>query len=329
MISFKKYIIDKLLYLISFIGMEITVILMLNLLSLDTKIIIILCIFILFSYSLPLIVEYYKKKFFYNNLSEKLNNLDKKTLLTEVIANPEFLEGQIFYDALKQISKSMNDTIGEYNKEVRDYTEFIDLWVHEIKTPITTTKLISSNNSQNSILEELEKIEKYVQQVLYYSKSFYANYDFNVQCLNIDEIVNSAIKNNAKILITNKVLVKKARLKGVVYSDKKWLQFILNQIIINSVQFMDKDEKVIEFFIEEDSDVIRLVIKDNGMGISSKDINKVFNKGFVGENGRIKGKSTGFGLYICKKLCYSLNIDLSLVSQKGEYTSTVLTFKND
>ena len=116
-------------------------------------------------------------------------------------------------------------------------------------------------------------------------------------------------------------------LDKTVYTDSKWCIFILNQIIQNSIKYSKKDDKKIEIYSEEKKDSVTLWIKDNGIGIKEKDISRVFEKGFTGENGRLIGKkSTGIGLYLCKKLCDKLDLGIKLDSREGEGTTVKIIF---
>ena len=127
-------------------------------------------------------------------------------------------------------------------------------------------------------------------------------------------------------MIKSKVKVEKNGLNDFVYTDIKWLTFILSQIIMNAITYMDKEDKKIVFNSYTNADNVVLSIKDNGIGINETEIDRIFDKGFVGTNGRLVGKSTGFGLYICKKLCLSLHIGITAESKKDEYTDIILTF---
>lgn len=324
------YIKDKSIYfgvgLITFV----VCLLLLNILNVGLEGIIVIQVLILSGYLIPLTLEYVKRKAYYKKLDSIMDHLDKKTLVCEMIDAGSFIEGQIFYETLKQATKSMNDEIGHYKKEANDYMDYINLWIHEIKTPIATAKLISINNESDyskSIIEEINQIDAYTQQVLYYSKSFTVSSDYKLSKTSLEEIVNLAIKNDVKLLIKSKINIIKSNLSGIIITDKKWLLFIMRQIILNSMTYMDKHEKKLSFSSYSEGGHTILSIKDNGIGIDIKDIDYIFDKGFVGENGRMKSQSTGYGLYICKRLCHSLNIGIDVTSEKGSFTEILLKFQ--
>lgn len=273
--------------------------------------------------------EYLKQNRFYKNMISVLENLDKKYLLPEVIEEPEFLEGKIVYDVLKETNKNMNENVKYYKEKQAEYREYIEAWVHEIKTPIASTKLILENGeSENSskISYQIKKIEGYIEQVLYYSKSEDISKDYIIKEFNLSEAVKIAIKNNSKDFINKKIALKLNEIDIMIFSDIKWVSFIINQIIGNSIKYTQKGKGEIRIYTKANANSNSLIIKDNGIGINKRDINRVFEKGFTGENGRIFGKSTGIGLYLCKSLCEKLGLGIKLESQSNVGTQVEIVF---
>ncbi len=286
--------------------------------SINTLIKIYIPISILFSYLLIVFIEYLKKKNFYNNLTKNLEKLDKKYLIPEIIDKADFLEGKILINTLKEIEKSMAEHVNEYKFANEEYKEYIELWIHEIKTPIAVSKMIVENNPSEitkNINEEIEKVEYFVEQALFYARSNNVEKDYIIKPMNLQKIINSVILKNKRSFISKKIKLNIHDVDKEVYSDSKWMAFILNQIIINSIKYSKKDKAEIEIFSEEYKDNTVLYIKDNGIGIESDNLPRVFEKGFTGENGRKINKSTGIGLYLCKKLCDKLgqNIEINSV----------------
>lgn len=282
---------------------------------------------------LPLFInifaEYFKQNSFYKNMISVLENLDKKYLLPEVIEEPEFLEGKIVYDVLKETNKNMNENVKYYKEKQAEYREYIEAWVHEIKTPIASTKLILENGeSENSskISYQIKKIEGYIEQVLYYSKSEDISKDYIIKEFNLSEAVKIAIKNNSKDFINKKIALKLNEIDIMIFSDIKWVSFIINQIIGNSIKYTQKGKGEIRIYTKANVNSNSLIIQDNGIGINKRDINRVFEKGFTGENGRIFGKSTGIGLYLCKSLCEKLGLGIKLESQSNVGTQVEIVF---
>ena len=284
-------------------------------------------------YMISIIIEYFKRKKFYNNLLNMLEELDEKYLITEIIKTPNFLEGQIFKNSLEQIDKSMLENVNKYKYMTEDYKEYIELWIHEIKIPISASKMVIENNKNaitKSIDEELDKVENYIEQALFYARSNTVEKDYYIRKVVLKEIVNESIKKNKSSLIQEKISIDIHDLDVEVNTDNKWIVFILNQIIQNSIKYRKKENSVIEIYANQGKENVILYIKDNGIGIKQGEITRVFEKGFTGTNGRLSNKkSTGIGLYLCKKLCNKLGIGIELNSVQNEGTEVKLVFPKD
>ena len=284
-------------------------------------------------YMISIIIEYFKRKKFYDNLLKMLEELDEKYLITEIIKTPNFLEGQIFKNSLEQIDKSMLENVNKYKYMTEDYKEYIELWIHEIKIPIATSKMVIENNKNaitKSIDEELDKVENYIEQALFYARSNTVEKDYYIRKVVLKEIINESIKKNKSSLIQEKISIDIHDLEIEVNTDNKWIVFILNQIIQNSIKYRKKENSVIEIYANQGKENVILYIKDNGIGIKQGEITRVFEKGFTGTNGRLSNKkSTGIGLYLCKKLCNKLGIGIELNSVQNEGTEVKLVFPKD
>lgn len=284
-------------------------------------------------YMISIIIEYFKRKKFYDNLLKMLEELDEKYLITEIIKTPNFLEGQIFKNSLEQIDKSMLENVNKYKYMTEDYKEYIELWIHEIKIPIATSKMVIENNKNaitKSIDEELDKVENYIEQALFYARSNTVEKDYYIRKVVLKEIVNESIKKNKSSLIQEKISIDIHDLEIEVNTDNKWIVFILNQIIQNSIKYRKKENSVMEIYANQGKENVILYIKDNGIGIKQGEITRVFEKGFTGTNGRLSNKkSTGIGLYLCKKLCNKLGIGIELNSVQNEGTEVKLVFPKD
>ncbi|MDR2354691.1 MAG: sensor histidine kinase [Clostridiales Family XIII bacterium] len=272
---------------------------------------------------LALLPEYLAKNRYYRELRNAAERLDKKHLLSEIVSAPEFYEGEILYDALKTVGKSANDEIAKHRLVATEYREYIELWVHEIKTPIAVAKLICENTQNADMDAEIDRIERLVEQALFYARSGNVENDYLIRRIDLRELLNDTLKNGAKYLIGRKIRIRTENLSHTVFTDPKWLSFILWQLIDNSVKYGCRN---IEFSGVQNARSVSLFIRDDGVGISEKDIGRVFDKGFTGENGRRFGRSTGLGLYLCKKLCAKLGLSLSLESAPGEGVVAELVF---
>ncbi|QEZ68347.1 sensor histidine kinase [Paraclostridium bifermentans] len=248
-----------------------------------------------------MIIDFRRKKKYFDNVISICENLDKKFLLSEVIGKPKNLNEYLIYDILKETNKSMRDNVNYYKNMQNDYKEYIETWVHEIKTPIASTMLFVENNSDTIpgyIKEELQKIEDYVEQVLYYSRSNNVNKDYIVKSFSLENSIRKVIRKNARSCINKKITINIGNIDHTVYSDPKWVEFIINQIVVNSIKYSKNENPSINLDCVVNKNNIVLNIVDNGVGICERDICRVFEKGFTGENGRTYSKSTGIGLYV-------------------------------
>ena len=288
-------------------------------------------IIVLLVVALAILIEYKRKKEFYNQLIKNMEDLREKYLISEVIKTPNFIEGKILKEVLQDTGKSMLENVNYYKNIQEDYKEYIELWIHEVKIPIAASKLIIENNKNEitkSIDEELDKVENYTEQALFYARSNAVEKDYIINKTNLKDVVNGAILKNKSILLNEKVSIELTNLKQEeIYTDSKWAIFIINQIIQNAIKYSKKDDKKIEISSKEKNDKVILYIKDNGIGIKNGEITRVFERGFTGENGRIIGqKSTGIGLYLCKKLCDKLGLGIELNSEKNKGTEVRIIF---
>lgn len=322
----KDFLSDKLLYIFLDIAYIAFIYILLSVIKLNKYAIFFIIFLFVIVTVVPMIFEYLKKKIYYDNIEKSLNNLDKKYLISEMIKLPDFCEGNILYETLNISNKSMNDNIAVYKKNVQDYMDYVETWVHEIKTPISSAKLIIENNKNEttlSIEEELDKIDKFVEQALYYSRSNNVEKDYIINKVNLKKLIVEFLKDNSKWFIISKVGVEIESLDFEVYTDKKWLNFILAQIMSNSIKY--KANKI-NIYAKKNQENVILYVKDNGIGIEEKDIKNVFGKGFTGTNGRKYSKSTGMGLYLCKKLCKKLGLSINISSNINEGTTICIIF---
>ena len=276
-----------------------------------------------------IIIEYIKYKKYFDNIENVLKRLDKKYLLPEVIEEPNSIIGEEVNDILKEISRDMHEQVKYYRNMQEEYREYIEMWVHEIKTPIASSKLLIENNYNDltrKIDIQIDRIENFVEQVLYYSRSDEVGKDYIIKKVELLPLVKNVIRKNQRDFISKRIRLQLGELNEVVYSDSKWIEFILNQILINSIKYSKGKDDKIQIESKEISNTVVLTIEDEGVGIIERDLDRVFEKGFTGENGRKFGKSTGIGLYLCKKLCNKLGLGLEIQSKVNVGTKISIIF---
>lgn len=332
--SFFRFVKDNKVNILVSLLLFILVILLMFTFQVNSFLIIISIIFFLSSFIFLLLYNYFRKKKFYNELINNTKLLDKKYLVLETLNEPSFLEGKILYDSLYQIDKSMNERIKLYEKNLSDFKEYVEMWIHEVKIPLSSLSLMCHNHHNEidkKYLNQINKLDNYVDQVLYYVRSNDAEKDFLIKKTNLEKVINSVMIKNKDEILLNNIIVNVENLNVFVYTDTKWLIFIINQILNNSIKYKKKNgNSLIKIYATEEKDLVNLFIYDNGIGINKSDITRVFDKTFTGENGRKDANSTGMGLYIVKKLIDKLGHKISISSKENEYTEVKITFgKND
>ena len=327
--SFIEYFKDKVIFIIiNIIVLVITSYLLFGL-NVSSYAIFIICILNFLASISFFIYDCLRKSKYYSSLLKRLDELDKKYFIGDVATEEDFLEGKILFEIISQATKSMKDDISESIRNSNDYKEYIELWVHEIKTPIATCKLLIENNDNEvteSIGEEVTKVEDYIEQVLFYARSNAVEKDYLIKEINLKKSINSVIRKNANTLIEKRVKVDIRNVDKIVSCDSKWIEFILGQIVSNSIKYMDKKESVLKIYSENIGNDVILKICDNGIGMDERSVIKAFEKGYTGENGRRFGKSTGMGLYLCKKLCEKLGLGINIKSKENEGTEVTILF---
>ena len=297
---------------------------------------VVLAFFAISVWFLILFLEFYRKKRYFDKIFECLEQLDKKYLIAEMVENGVRQEEVLLKEILRQSGKAMTEQVNQYKFAGQEYKEYIELWIHEVKLPIAAAKMMvenSRNEVTENIEEELNRIEEYTEQALFYARSSYVEKDYLIKKVLLLEVVNSVVLQNKKMLIRKKAQMNLQGLEKEVFSDSKWLAFILNQILSNSMKYADKEPLKLEIYAEEEKEAIRLFVRDNGMGIPQSEVSRVFEKGFTGEKGRrimgvfgYRNQATGLGLFLCKELCKKLGHALSLESEEGIGTTVCIVF---
>ena len=328
--KFNSFLKDRLYSIVTALFCYFIILLVLLAYKSDKAIVIAITIILLVTYILLFLTDFFRKQKFYTDLLKNIENLDKAYLVLETLNRPEFYEGELLCQALYEIDKSMNENVRIEKEQLLDNKEYIEMWIHEVKRPLAS--LVLTLNNQKNILDRktkniLKRLEDYVDQVLYYVRSENAEKDYFIKEVDLSKVIKNVGIKNMDDLLDNKVefIVDKTNYK--VFTDSKWLEFILNQIINNSIKYKRNiDNSYIKIYVKDNLDITVLIIEDNGIGIKSSDIRQVFDKTFTGTNGREKTTSTGMGLYIAKNLCKKLGHKIEIESKENEYTRVFITF---
>lgn len=255
--------------------------------------------------------------------------LDRKYLLAECAPPPGGCYERRLFDLLRRAGKSMIEAVSQAQSAQGEYREYVERWVHEVKTPITAAGLICRNAEpelRRKLTWELNRIEAHVERALYYARAESPEKDFLVRRVSLEEVVDRAVGQHRALLVQSGVRVETEGLDRTVYTDEKWASFLLGQLLQNSARYR-REDPVIQITAQDLGIQVRLSVRDNGLGIPSHELPRVFDRGFTGSNGRRMARgSTGMGLYLCKKLADCLETGLRIVSEEGRGTEAVLTF---
>jgi signal transduction histidine kinase len=272
-------------------------------------------------------IDLVRKYAFYRDIEHWLRRNRAENLPANRVERPGFAEGQALYDAVERLDTARQEALARHAQSAREYREYIESWVHEIKTPLASASLYLENHPtpERRLENELRRVEGYVSQVLYYARAASLEKDFRVRATSLSDLVRELLKKNSLLLIEAGFSVVQQGLELTVLTDAAWLEFVLTQVVSNAVKYRSKAPRL-EFFGERRPHAVLLRVKDNGVGIPEADLPHVFDKSFSGENGRALGKSTGMGLYIAKKLCDKMGLGIEIASVRGESTCVTLCF---
>lgn len=239
---------------------------------------------------------------------------------------PLSLEAEACREAMEKLQIQHIRALNEVQLQQKEYYDFTVTWFHEVKTPIAVLRLMQQTEmDQGSLEEELSRIEHYIDQALYYSRLDTFNQDYEILNCNLEQLVKEAVKAHSKTFISKKIRIRLEVQATMVQSDSKWLSFILNQLVTNSLKYT-RDQGEITFSIRVTPHEKLLIVRDNGIGIDRRDLPRVFNRGFTGSNGRMVAKSTGMGLYLAQELSKKLGHYISCESEAGSFSEFTIHF---
>ena len=268
--------------------------------------------------------------FDYANYKESYKKLKflEENILNDLDALPKSLDIRIdyYHKIIEKLYEELEKLTQENRQKNTDMVDYYSMWVHQIKTPIAAMNFLLDNEEvdQKILQQELFKIERYVEMVLTYIRLDSISSDYVITKINLDEVVKESVKKYATIFINKKIKLNYVSHETMVISDKKWLSFAFEQILGNSVKYSGTGGEITIETCEN-----KLVIEDNGMGIKEEDLPRIFEKGFTGFNGRYEKKSSGLGLYLCKKTLDKLGHHIEISSKVGEGTRIEITFPKE
>lgn len=257
---------------------------------------------------------YRRHKFF-----EELHR--RNTELISALPEPEGIVDSDYQQLISVLKEKIAEITAQTDSRIRDTVDYYTVWAHQIKTPIAAMRLTLQKEDvpeARRLASELSRIEQYVEMVLVFVRlgSDYSDYVFTQQ--DIDEIIRSSVKKFASEFIDRRIRLEYDSVDIQAVTDEKWFAFVVEQLLSNALKYTR--EGSIKIYSEGKV----LCIKDTGIGIAPEDLPRVFDKGYTGCNGRTDRRASGLGLYLCRRICQNLGIDISISSTVGEGTTVRL-----
>ena len=282
------------------------------------------------------LVSYGRRARFYREVEDLAASGGDAAGLMDLVEEPDFLEGRLAYEAIRSCAKLSRDEAAASRRRVHEYREYIEAWVHEAKSPLAAAHLMAENlradpavpdaaaDRAAALDEELDRAEGYVEQALFFARSEALDRDYLIRAHGLRELVGATLRDNARLLIGAHVAPRLGELDLEVFTDEKWMRFILGQVVQNSVKYARAEGAEVSFAAElldegASSERVVLSVRDNGRGVCAADLPRVFDKGFTGEAGRSGKKSTGIGLYLVRRLCDKMGVAVEADSAAGEF----------
>lgn len=239
----------------------------------------------------------------------------------------------LYRSMIAKMRQEKEEIIFEDQKRYTEMMDYYGMWAHQIKTPIAAMRILVQSgmdreeNEENQKLfrqlqMELFKTEQYVEMVLSYLKIGDIAKDMVLERCDLGKVVRQAVKKYSRLFILQKLPLEMGEIAEIVLTDEKWLSFVVEQILSNALKYTKSGS--VSIYLEQEG---VLVIKDTGIGISAEDLPRIMEKGYTGYNGRIDKRSTGIGLYLCKKVMDKLHHQLRIDSEDGKGTKVVLDLR--
>ena len=233
-----------------------------------------------------------------------------------------------YVDLIHAQEKSRVDTENMSARSSKDMEQYYNIWVHQIKTPISGMNVLLQSMEPTEEVGELQNqlfsVEQYVDMALQYQKIKSTTNDFSFAEIPLNKVIRENIRKYARLFIAKKLAVRYEETALRVLTDEKWISFVLGQIITNAVKYSDKGSITISAYGDECNTY--LSVKDEGIGISPEDLPRVFERGYTGYNGRADKKSTGIGLFLCKSVTRMLGHKIQISSEPGKGTEVTIIF---
>lgn len=277
-------------------------------------------VFVLAVLAIWLTVKYIVVKKRTEQLDRVISELKEGYLLGETLPEPYDAVRWEYYTVMKRVSRSAIDAIERLKEGQKEYRDFIEKWIHEIKTPLTSCALIVANGGdERKLRAELKRADNLAESVLYFARLSTPHSDVKITNCSLRSTAESAVKDVMELLITAGISVE-VNGEGNAATDHKAIAFSIRQLLVNCAKYCRGCR--ITITVSEN----RLEVEDNGCGIASHELPCIFNRGFVGRAGRKVGNGTGMGLYLVKQTCNNVGAEVEAQSEEGKFTRFIFTF---
>lgn len=317
----KEFLLGKIITIGFFSLLTIFLITFLLMLDIPTGTILLFSIMVIALFSLWLYTSYMFEMRRFKQISRLIEQVEDPYLIGTILPSPISSLEKKYFELMQIVSHDAISKVERNNQQSKNYKEYVEGWIHELKTPLTAMSLILANSQDvQKLRRELKRADNLTDNILHYARLQTLEKDKQLSEFSLSEVLNSAVKNQMDVLIAAKMQVK---IEGdfTVYTDQKAIQFIMNQLLINSAKYAPNSTLSIRATTH-----YQLIYEDNGIGILKHELPRIFERGYTGTNGRRLGTSTGMGLYIVATLCKGLNISIEVQSEVGQFTRFILTF---
>lgn len=333
--TFGSYLCDKWPALLIEVFGLVAIWIMLSVMGLGISAVVFVVGFAVSVFFVILVVEYVRRRAFWNNVEQAIENSQRVSDIAAYIDDPTFLEGAAAYEALDRLLVLANNELTQAKLDSDEYRNYVELWIHETKTPLAAAKLTAQRISVEgsaSISSQLERVESQIEQALYYARSVSIVNDYEIHEIRLVETCREACKRNARFLIDHGCTPSFHMSETLtVLTDEPWLLFMLSQVVVNSAKYGAKNIKFSAWSENEGTPhgCTLLEVADDGCGICEADVPRVFDRGFTGTNGRTSGTATGMGLYLVARMCESLGIGVQIASEESVGTRVIFSFPHN
>jgi len=265
----------------------------------------------------------------------------KYTFYKKILSIPTQIEVVLQRSAqspeIRQVENYLQHIYRLYQKEVQllyarqnRHLQFMNSWVHQMKTPISVLELMTQNSEQidsKSVMEEMERLKRGLEAVLMNARLDTFEEDMQIERIDLKQLVTEVVTENKRLFIGNHLFpVISMEDHCMITSDRKWIRYVIAQFVTNAVKYTFEKNKKVYFETSIEEKHIIFSIRDEGIGIPTSDIRRVTKAFFTGENGRKTGESTGMGLYLAQEICNRLGHEISITSNVGQGTTVSIIF---